>query len=57
MPLSDGTKIINQMLSEGLKSVVDSEVFMFDMETLTAAVKKVNSHKTRGRLVLVTNKV
>ena len=55
MPLSGGPKIMEQMLKENLKSVVDSEVYMFDMDKLTAAINKVNSHKTRGRLVLVTN--
>ena len=53
MPLSGGTKMMEKLLGEGLKSVVDSEVDMFDQESMIAAVDKVNSHKTRGRLVFV----
>ena len=55
MPISGGPKIIEQMMNENLKSVVDSEVAMLDAEAMIAAVEKVNSHKTRGRLVLVNN--
>jgi len=55
MPLSGGTKMMEKLLAEGLKSVVDSEVNMFDQEAMLAAVDKVNSHKTRGRVVFVTS--
>ena len=55
MPITGGPKIIEQMMNENLKSVVDSEVPMLDAEAMIAAVEKVNSHKTRGRLVLVNN--
>ena len=55
MPISGGPRIIEQMMNENLKSVVDSEVEMLDAEAMIAAVEKVNSHKTRGRLVLVNN--
>ena len=52
MPLSGGARIIEQHLRENLKSVVDSEVDLFNQEAMIAAVDKVNSHKTRGRLIL-----
>ena len=50
MPLSGGARIMEQHLRENLKSVVDSEVDLFNQEAMVAAVDKVNSHKTRGRL-------
>ena len=53
MPLFGGTEMMEKLLGEGLKSVVDSEVDMFDQEAMIAAVDKVNSHKTRGRLAFV----
>ena len=52
MPLSGGARIMEQHLRENLKSVVDSEVDLFNQEAMVAAVDKVNSHKTRGRLIL-----
>ena len=55
MPISGGPRIIEQMMNENLKSVVDSEVPMLDAEAMIVAVEKVNSHKTRGRLVLINN--
>ena len=55
MPLSGKSNILKQLMEENIKSVVDSEVEMFNEEALIAAVNKVNSHKTRGRLVLVIN--
>ena len=55
VPLSGGVNILKQLLAENLKSVVDSEVEMFNEEALIAAVNKVNRHKTRGRLVLIIN--
>ena len=53
MPVSDSprVKILEQLMNENIKSVVDSEVDMFDEEAMLAAVEKVNSHKTRGRLI------
>ena len=51
MPLSGGARIMEQHLRENLKSVVDSEVDLFNQEAMVAAVDKVNSHKTRGRLI------
>ena len=54
MPLSGATKMMDKLLSENLKSVVDSEVNMFDEDAIIAAMKKVNSHKTRGRLIFVS---
>ena len=54
MPITGTTNILEQLLNENIKSVVDSEVEMFDVEALLAAVNKVNSHKTKGRLVLTT---
>ena len=54
MPLTGGPQMMGKLLGEGLKSVVDSEVNMFDQEAVIAAVDKVNCHKTRGRLVFVT---
>ena len=53
MPVTGGAGHIQQHLQDNLKSVVDSEVDMFDWEALKAAIEKVNNHKTRGRLVLV----
>ena len=55
MPLTGKTNILKQLMKENIKSVLDSEVEMFNEEALIAAVNKVNSHKTRGRLVLVIN--
>ena len=55
MPLSGGTKMMEKLLAEGLKSVVDSEVNMFDQKAMIAAIDKVNSHKTRGRVVFVSS--
>ena len=55
MPLSGGTKMMEKLLAEGLKSVVDSEVNMFDQEAMIAAIDKVNSHKTRGRVVFISS--
>ena len=52
MPLSGGARIMEQHLRENLKSVVDSEVDLFNQEAMVVAVDKVNSHKTRGRLIL-----
>ena len=54
MPITGATSVLEQLLNENVKSVVDSEVEMFDSEALLAAVNKVNSHKTKGRLVLIT---
>ena len=51
MPMTGGTNILEQLLNENIKSVVDSEVEMFNEEAMIAAVNKVNSHKTKGRLV------
>ena len=53
--ISGGARIIEQMMNENLKSVVDSELEMLEAEAMIAAVEKVNSHKTRGRLVLVSS--
>ena len=55
LPLSGKVNILNQLLAENVKSVIDSEVEMFKEEALISAVEKVNSHKTRGRLVLVSS--
>ena len=52
MPITGGTNILEQLLNENIKSVVDSEVEMFDESAMLAAVNKVISHKTKGRLVL-----
>ena len=54
MPITGATSVLEQLLNENVKSVVDSEVEMFDSEALLAAVNKVNNHKTKGRLVLIT---
>ena len=55
MPLTGKTSILKQLMEENIKSVLDSEVEMFNEMALIAAVNKVNSHKTRGRLVLIIN--
>ena len=55
MPLTGKTNILKQLMKENIKSVLDSEVEMFNEDALIAAVNKVNSHKTRGRLVLIIN--
>ena len=55
MPITGTTNILEQLFNENIKSVVDSEVEMFNTEALLAAVNKVNSHKTKGRLVLTTD--
>ena len=53
VPLTGGVEVLKQLLEEKVKCVVDSEVEIFDLEALRAAVDKVNAHKTKGRLVLV----
>ena len=55
MPFTGGPTVLKQLLAENIKSVLDSEVEMFNQEAMIAAVTKVNSHKTRGRLVLIVN--
>ena len=55
MPMTGGPKIIEQLMNEGLKTVVDSEVEMFDQDSMISAVEKVNNHKTRGRLVFIND--
>ena len=52
VPMTGGVKVLKQLLKENVKCVVDSEVEMFNVEALHAAVDKVNAHKTKGRLVL-----
>ena len=51
-PITGGVKVLKQLVKENVKCVVDSEVEMFNVEALLAAVDKVNAHKTKGRLVL-----
>ena len=51
-PMTGGVKVLKQLVKENVKCVVDSEVEMFNVEALIAAVDKVNAHKTKGRLVL-----
>ena len=51
-PITGGVKVLKQLVAENVKCVVDSEVEMFNLEALIAAVDKVNAHKTKGRLVL-----
>ena len=53
-PMTGGVKVLKQLVEEKVKCVVDSEVEMFNVEALHAAVDKVNAHKTKGRLVLIT---
>jgi len=53
VPLTGGVEVLKQLLEEKVKCVVDSEVEIFDLEALRAAVDKVNAHRTKGRLVLV----
>ena len=54
MPVTGGVRILQKLLEENVKSVIDSEVDMFDEAAVLAAVEKVNSHKTKGRLVFVS---
>ena len=51
-PMTGGVKVLKQLVKENVRCVVDSEVEMFNVEALIAAVDKVNAHKTKGRLVL-----
>merc|ERR1711971_457324 len=51
-PMTGGVKVLKQLVKENVKCVVDSEVEMFNVEALLAAIDKVNAHKTKGRLVL-----
>ena len=51
-PMTGGVKVLKQLVKENVRCVVDSEVEMFNVEELIAAVDKVNAHKTKGRLVL-----
>ena len=53
VPLTGGVEVLKQLLEEKVKCVVDSEVEIFDLDALRAAVDKVNAHRTKGRLVLV----
>ena len=55
MPITGQTKILEQLINENIKSVVDSEVDMLNQDAMIAAVEKVNNHKTKGRLVFVIN--
>ena len=55
MPITGQTKVLEQLINENIKSVIDSEVDMFNQDAMIAAVEKVNGHKTKGRLVLVIN--
>jgi len=54
MPLSGGVKILEDLMKENIKSVVDSEVDMFHEDSVHKAVDKVNNHKNKGRLVFVS---
>ena len=53
VPMTGGVKVLKQLVDEKVKCVVDSEVEMFNLEALLAAVDKVNAHKTKGRLILI----
>ena len=53
VPMTGGVKVLKQLVKENIECVIDSEVEMFNMEALLAAVDKVNAHKTKGRLVLI----
>ena len=55
MPITGQTEILEQLINENIKSVVDSEVDMLNQDAMIAAVEKVNNHKTKGRLVFVIN--
>ena len=57
MPMTRGPKIIEHLLNEGLKTVADSEVEMFDQDSMISGVAKVNNHKTRGRLVFINDSI
>eukprot|EP00090_Calanus_glacialis_P000393 TRINITY_DN10238_c0_g1_i4.p1 TRINITY_DN10238_c0_g1~~TRINITY_DN10238_c0_g1_i4.p1 ORF type:complete len:386 (+),score=113.82 TRINITY_DN10238_c0_g1_i4:53-1210(+) len=54
MPLSGGVKILQDLMNENLKSVIDSEVDMFNEDSVHKAVEKVNNHKNKGRLVFIS---
>ena len=41
-------------MEENLKSMIDSEVNMFNEEDMHKAVDKVQNHKNKGRLVFIT---
>jgi len=53
MPLSGKAEILEDLMKENLKSVIDSEVEMFNEDSVHKAVDKVNNHKNKGRLVFV----
>jgi len=53
MPWVGGGKILEQLMKENLKSVIDSEVDVFNEAEMHKAVDKVNQHKNKGRLVFV----
>jgi len=53
MPLTGGGKILEQLMKENLKSIIDSEVDLFNEVEMHNAIDKVNKHKNRGRLVFV----
>jgi len=54
MPLMNRVKILQDLLKENIKSVIDSEVDMFNEDSVHKAVEKVNNHKNKGRLVFVS---
>ena len=54
MPFSGGVKILQDLMKENIKSVIDSEVDMFHEDSVHKAVDKVNNHKNKGRLVFVS---
>ena len=53
MPLTGGGKILEQLMKENVKSIIDSEVDLFNEVEMHNAIDKVNKHKNRGRLVFV----
>ena len=54
MPMTGGGKILEQLMEENIKSMIDSEVDMFNEEDMHKAIDKVQNHKNKGRLVFIT---
>ena len=54
MPFIGGVKILQDLMKENLKSVIDSEVDMFDEDSVHKAVENVKNHKNKGRVVFVS---
>lgn len=54
MPMN-GVDVLGNLVEEGVRAILDSEVDMMDEQAVKDAVEKVREHKARGRVVFVNN--